>query len=102
LQIAGVVVSVLGIVMLAYFVYSLLSFGGRGTYAGTPFRHVTGYNGTVPNGSALNVSARAYYSTRMAGPVRSGLYPILSGILMLLLGVTVFKYGKLKAGIASN
>jgi len=98
LQIAGVILSVLGILMLAYSAYSLLSFGGRGTYAGTAFRH--GYNGTAPGGPVLNGSARAYSSARMAGAGRPGFSLVLSGVLMLLLGITVFKYGKLKATVA--
>ena len=97
LQVVGLVLSVLGILMLAYSAYSFFSGGARVTYPAGSFRHTpgVGFNGTAPNGTAFNT---AYYSGRATG-ASSRLYPILSGVLMLLLGVTVFKYGKLKASI---
>jgi len=98
LQAAGAVLSVLGVAMIAYFAYTLL-VRPHGMYDGAvPLSQISRFNGTAPNSTAYG---RSIYGGG-AGRSSSGFYPVVSGILMLLLGITVFKYGGLKAQVAGR
>jgi predicted permease len=96
LQILGGMLSVLGVLMIIYYSYSFLS-PGTSRFAGGSGFNPSGLNGTFRNSTGFNGTSRFAYP----GARRSfgAAYPVLSGILMLLLGLTVFKYGGLKARV---
>lgn len=99
----GIILVVLGVVISAYYVYALSTFGSRtGTFArrGTGFTNNRTFNQSGFNQSYFNstrTGARfATTGTFLLNPYFEG---IVMGILMLLLGIVTFKYAGVKSTI---
>lgn len=92
-QPAGAVLCIIGIALLLYNAYLTITPGTlRPTYGA-----VSAISGSHPLNGSVNSSQFGLYHG-YAGTRRSAasIYPMLSGLLMLLLGVLMFKYGGLK------